>query len=257
MSNPFQQPELRDWFFEELVTTGRFPNGVGTMGSGPFEETEFDNFLCKFEIQARLPSPNLNTLVVGREDWDVNLNDVIEARRGKELRVYSQEMFLAYIATSKDPLDSPEVAEIFGDGHPALEYIRDWGFDWPTTRLVPARHYVGSTATPEWGKESFLKIMGYTVGAKGRDVQRRRNVLCKTFTGELPVIADAKYRAEWGPPRSGTRLQKIAERISIDILLHRAQGHREAVNHWIVDLAWLKSEYYDGRHTFTWPDIIV
>lgn len=253
MSNPFLQPELRDWFFEELATTGLFPNEVGTMGSGPFNEADFDDFISRFGIIARTPSSILNSLVVGREDWDEDLKGVIEARRGKELRVYSQEMFLVYIATSSDPLDSPEIADIFGDGHPALEYIREWGFDWPNARLVPAWSKSGSTVVGEWKEESFLKIMGYTAGTKGQNQAKRRDALRKTFIENLPDLSDARYRVEWGMPESGTRLHKIAERISINVTLHSAQGHDLAVNHWLEDLDWLKGEYYDGKHTFKWP----
>jgi hypothetical protein len=70
--------------------------------------------LWNWGIKALPPSSDLNILVIGREDWDKeHLNGVIEARRGKELRVYSQEMFPAYIAGGNDPLKSPRVAEIF------------------------------------------------------------------------------------------------------------------------------------------------
>jgi hypothetical protein len=117
--------------------------------------------LWNWGIKALPPSSDLNILVIGREDWDEDhLHAVIEGRRGKELRVYSQEMFLAYIAGSNDPLESPPVAEIFGERHPALEHIREWGFDWTATRLVPALSSSGTTATWKWKAESFLKIMG-------------------------------------------------------------------------------------------------
>ena len=187
MASPFQHPELRDWFFDGIDPTGMFPNGVSTTESCPFDEVEYDSFLGELGIKALPPSSDLNILVMGREEWDEeHLNGVIEARRGKELRVYSQEMFLAYIAGGNDPLESPRVAEIFGEGHPALEHIREWGFDWPATRLVPALSSPGITATGEWKEESFLKIMGYTAGTKGRDQSKRRSALHKTFVEELP-----------------------------------------------------------------------
>ena len=199
MVSPFQHPELRAWFFDGIDPTGMFPNGVSTTGSCPFDEYEYDSFLAELGIEALSPSFDLNILVIGREDWEEeHLNGVIEARRGKELRVYSQEMFLAYIAGGNDPLESPRVAEIFGEGHPALEHIKEWGFDWPTTRLVPTFSSPGITATGEWKEESFLKIMGYTAGAKGRDCSKRRSALHKAFVEELPEMSDANYVAEWG-----------------------------------------------------------
>ena len=235
-----------------------FPNGVSTLGSCPLDEDELDDFLLRLGIKVSAPSPDLNILVVGREEWDDGLNHAIEARRGKELPVYSQEMFLSYIRMGNDPLESREVAEMFGVGHPALEYIRDWGFEWPTTRLVPAISGFGVPATGDWQPESFLKLMGYTVGAKGRNLQKRRNTLHKAFVENLPRRADSNYVEQWGLPKSATRLQKIAERISINITLGSARGNRqEAVGHWLEDLKWLKKEYYDGRHTFRWPSPMV
>jgi hypothetical protein len=215
--------------------------------------------LWNWGIKALPPSSDLNILVIGREDWDKeHLNGVIEARRGKELRVYSQEMFLAYIAGGNDPLESPRVAEIFGEGHPASEHIREWGFDWPATRLVPALSSPGITTTEEWKEESFLKIMGYNAGTKGRDQSKRRSALHKTFVEELPEIADADYKSKWGSPKSGTRLHRMAERLNLNVMLGIARGNSsEAVGHWLEDLQWLKSEYYDRQHTFQWPSTYV
>ena len=259
MSNPFQYWELRDWFFQGVDAKGMFPTGVYTHGSCPFGESEFDVFLAGLEIEIVAPSSNLNILVVGRKEWDdEHLNDVIEARRGKELRVYSQEMFLAYIGMGNDPLESPKVAEVFGVGHPALEHIRDWGFEWPTTRLVPSLSGSGIPETAGLKEESPLKIFGYTAGEQGRDRQKRRNALRLAFVTDLHGRVDGDHLVKWGEPESGTRLRKIAEQIAMNIYPRSGGGRRpEAVSHWREDLKWLKSEYYDGRYTFPWPSPLV
>ncbi len=256
MSNPFGSQKLRDWLFQGVDATGMFPKGIGTLGSCPFDEYEFDAFLRTLGIEAFIPSADLNTMVIGRTEWENDLNDAIEARRGKELRVYSQEMFLAYIL-GNDPLESPAVAEVFGEGHPALEHIRDWGFEWPTTRLVPFATGSGIPATTKLKEESPLKILGYTAGALGRDRQERRNALSLAFTKDFRGMVDVDH-LQWGEPQSGTRLRKIAERLAMNIdPLSRGGRRREAVRHWLEDLEWLKEEYYDGRHTFPWPSPLV
>lgn len=255
MSNPFQHPELRNWFFRGVRSGLVIPSEVCTHGSTPFQESEFDRFLASFGISGQAWSPELNVLVVGREGWEAEyLNEAAEDRRGKELRVYSQEMFLAFMG-GMDPLEQSQIALIFGEGHPALEHIRDWGFDWPTTRVVPYPSGLAVPAQEGWKKESLLKLMGYTAGAGGKNVVVRRMALMKAFTANLSDKADPEYVAEWGQPQSGQRLYKIVERIALNITLHAPQGHREAVSQWVDDLSWLKSKYYDERHTFRWPDI--
>ena len=254
MPSPFDHDELRDWFFEGIDASDMFPSAIGSMGSGPFEEIEFDEFLETLAIRPEVPSADLNVLIVGREGWEKDLHGTIEQRRGKDLQVYSQEMLLAYIATNIDPLESPEVAEIFGDGHPALEYIREWGFEWPVTRLVPSTPTAGALSTHQWREQSILKLLGYTVGAKGLDKHQRQNTLRKAYLHDLRGIADDEYVIGWGNPQSGLRLQKIAERLSLNITSNISrERQQEAVADWREDLAWLKQEHYDGKHTFPWP----
>ena len=257
MANPFQNWELRDWFFLDSKLPQGLPGEVITAGSDPFEEAEFDGFLRELGFELfPMPSPELDILIVGTQDWDEqSLHGQIESRRGEQLRVYSQEMFLSLLATGKDPLEDAAVAEAFGEGHPALEFIQEWGFDWPKTRIVPVSHSPTLDDPSGWQEQSLLVFMGYRAGAKGRNRQTRRNCLRRAFTEELPLGWDAANRDEWGAPNSGTRLYKIAERISLNIPLHSAQGNHEAVGHWTEDLAWLKTKYYDGRYTFPWPSI--
>ena len=258
MSTPFDNENLRNWLLEGCELATLLPNRLGTVGTGPFPESEFVDFLSSLGLEISTPSQELSVLVMGREEWDEDsLHEVIEGRRGMALRVYSQEMVLAYMLVGRDPLDSPEIAESFGDGHPALEYIKEWGWDWPKTRLVPHSAERSFGPVGVWKAESFLTIMGYTVGTKRRDLQMRRDALRHTFTEELPAVSDDKYRAEWGPPQSGTRLKKMAERISLNILLHYPQGHQVAVSRWTGDLDWLRRVYYDGHYTFPWPSTIV
>ncbi len=70
---------------------------------------------------------------------------------------------------------------------------------------------------------------------------------------QLPAESDSYGVTDWGTPGSGVRLQKIAERLRINVTNQSALGHHEAAKQNLDDLRWLKIEYYDGRHTFRWP----
>ena len=258
MPNPFENPELRNWFFQDIDASGLFPEGIVTLGSCPFDEDEFDNFLERLGVSVHPTSSDLEVLVVGQQGWkEDQLHEAIEKRRGRHLRVYSQEMFIGLLRTGCDPLDDSTVAKFFGKGHCALEYIQDWGFDWPVTRIVPVS--TGPTSTIGLRDMSPLKILGYTAGAKGRNRQRRQLALTKAFYEDFTKSPELQeFMPEWGEPQSGKRLRKIAERISINAGPQSAGGRRrEAVSHWLLDLEWLKATFYDGKHTFPWPSPIV
>ena len=232
-----------------------FPLGVATLGWGPFDD--FDDFLGGLGIKVYTTYPDLNVLVVGRQDWDDQLNYAIEARRGKELRVYSQEMFLALLRTGYDPLEESYIARQFGKGHRALEYIQDWGFKWPITRIVPSSS--GSTVTKGMRDKSPLTILGYKAGGQGRNQQVRHHALSRAFFQDFNTNPELEeFMPEWGEPQSGKRLQKIAERISMNVDPLSAGGRRQvAVGHWLEDLKWLKTMFYEGKYTFPWPSPIV
>ena len=255
MPNPFEHQEIRDWWFSAVAPSGVIEDEIYTHGSGPFEEYEFDAFLRQFGIRIVEPSTDLTTLVIGQKEWDSEvLSEIIEARRGQHLLVYSQEMLLALLSTGKDPLDSPRIARAFGEGHPVLKYIQDWGFDWPNAKSTFVPGASGDVETVDWEGESLLKLMGYTAGAKGRDQGMRREILRRAFLENPPSVSDTQYLNQWAEPGSGTRLYKMAERITLNINLQTPKPQlQEAVRHWREDLAWLRSEFYDGKHTFHWP----
>jgi hypothetical protein len=65
--------------------------------------------------------------------------------------------------------------------------------------------------------------------------------------------------AEWSEPETAVRLKKIADSLAAFARNGRRnekQDMSEAVNHWVTDLAWLKTEYYDGHYDsrFAWPN---
>ena len=249
---PCRTPSVQD-------TSAIFSNGIVTAGSGPYEESEFDAILKKIGINVyELGSRGYTVLVLGRDEWDEDtVERHVDSRREEELRLYSQEMFLAYLATGQDPYDDSEVLEAFGEGHPAFEFLSDWGFDWPRTTIVPGR---GRPSTDggdpaSWPQVGLLKHLGYVVGSNGVGRWERQRILRAVFTESVPNVQSQAYMNQWGMPKSSTRLQKLAN--SIAAFARNAQRREsppeEAIQDWEEDLSWLQETFYRGRFRFYWP----
>ena len=260
MSNPFEHPVLRDWFFEDQGSLSGIPSRVVTAGSGPFNEGEFDDFLQRQGLAVEALETDLDTLILGREAWILEeLDRHIELRRGRELRVFSQEMFLAFMMIGNDPYLSIKALLTFGDGHPALEYLQKSGFDWPRTVIVPsiAMGELADLATrPKVGP---LKHMKYGVGRNGISRSLRQKILRRAFTSILPGLWSREYMEEWGSPNSSERLQKLANTLAslATLAKRRTNPLEQAIDEWEDDLAWLRDEFYHGRFTFAWPSTFV
>jgi hypothetical protein len=126
------------------------------------------------------------------------------------------------------------------------------GFDWPSTD-APGGSGRLEVESPTKGLLSFL---GYRVGRNGLSEQERRAILDAVYCEELPPVDSSEYMAEWGRPRTGPRLQKLAE--SIAALTRNAKRRRgtdlsTAVDEWEADLQYLRAEHYLGRYDFAWP----
>lgn len=246
---------------KRLSTT--FPDGVVTAGSGPYPEEDFDRILREQGIAVHgLGSSGKAILILGRHDWSKDdLDSHIESRRGTELRVYSQEMFLAYLATRKDPYDNPDLLEGFGEAHPALEFLSEWGFDWPHTTIVPGLGLPGADDgdPADWPQVGLLKHLGYSVGANGISRWERQRILRAVFTDSVPNVQSMAYMAEWGTPNSSTRLQKLANSIAsfARYAQRRASPPEEAIRDWEEDLGWLEETFYRGKFRFRWPSTYV
>jgi hypothetical protein len=229
---------------------------VSNTGSGPFEEPEFDEFLRRKGITPRSIASGYKVLVIGRTYWSESaLRTLIKERSGMKLRVYSQEMLIAFLLTGNDPLDSPrDVVERWGRGHPALTFLSEVvGFDWPTTVVQSGG---GSELQADWLQIGFLKYLGYAVGQNGGSEDERHDVLRKAYTAQrLPTVFPPEYRSEWGRPRSSVRLHKMAYSIASFCRNGKRRSHpiERAIAEWEEDLEWLRVKYYEGRYQFEWP----
>lgn len=235
--------------------------GVVTAGSGPYEEGHFDELLERHGIEIHpLGTRGIALLVLGRDEWnETQVSAHVEARRENELRLYSQEMFLAYLATQQDPYDyeDSDILEAFGEGHPAFEFLGEWGFSWPQTTIVPGLGLPNADHgdPSSWPQIGLLGHLGYSVGANGVNVLKRRLILQRVFLESVPNVTSMAYMNEWGMPKSSLRLQKLAN--SLASFARNAQRRpsppTQAINDWESDLQWLKNAFYQSRFSFRWP----
>ncbi len=242
-----------------LNNTPSFPvefEGIATVGSGPIDEQRFDEIMQKLEFNVYLPDASTERLVIGRDGWSPGeLDTLLDARTGKHLRVYSQEMFLAYLIAGEDPIDGDETAlrNLAGD-HPALAYLESAGFAWPTTE-VPDGTRNGGYRNPDLIKIGLLKYLGYQVGLKGTRPQQRRRILAAIYESTLPDKFPEDYIEKWGDPETGKRLVQLAGTLArlCKNLKRKAVPPAKAIREYESDLNWLKDRYYTGRYRFLWP----
>jgi hypothetical protein len=256
MPNPFEDFRLLDWLTAELRVPEDFPTQLSLLGSGPFAEGELIPLLQDFEIEIVPAQNGSGPVILGAHDWQPReLERVIAARKGKFLRFYSQEMFLSWILSGRDPFndDDEELLRRFGKDHPAFNHLDDLGFDWPTTEANAGE--AGLAAN--WPKVGLLAQMGYHVGRSARlTTSERRRILRAVFlAADLPNVVGPAYMAEWGQADSKQRLQKLANAIAS---LCRNERRRRvpphiAIEQRVADLEWLREKFYAGRFDFAWP----
>lgn len=254
---PFNDPAIRDWFFRDFVMSDDLPSMVMTVGAGPFEAAEFDKFLRSlgFVVSDILDGGRFfDFLIIGRDGWsEERLQSLLMARTDYTLRVYSQEMFLLFLASGIDLLDEPdELLTRFAENHPALLHLSSIGFRWPTTIV----HGGGEAKLEEeWPEVGFLRHLGYRVGKQGVATSERRRLLNKAYTIDAYNEIPKSYADDWGEPRSGKRLSKMANSIAAFCKLQKRKDRPswKAIDDWESDLEWLYRNYYAGRYNFQWP----
>lgn len=248
-------PELLDVLSREPVEYFHPPRNIVTLGSGPLDEDDFDNYLI---AQGKQPMTAGSWIVVGREGWtEQALNDLLDDNDLDEVRVFSQELFMTGILTTHDPFSLPiDILMKFAEGHPALEFLISQGFEWP--EIILEEDYgipVYLRGSGELVEESPLFRMGYQVGiTKGQEPSIRQALLRDAYHGDIPHVEDDDYMEEWGNPRRSKRLWRIAHHIAWLIRSRlNIPSMRYAVKDWHDDLIWLEEKFYSNRMRFQWP----
>ncbi|WP_434480120.1 hypothetical protein [Gemmatimonas sp.] len=255
------------WILEHLrVPQNVGPTSIMLMGDGPLDSTEWQRALFALGHDVYFPDQYHATLLVGRRNWSKQiLLDLLEARRGLKVRIVSQEMMLAWLATRRDPFDdAPEhVRELWGD-HPVYQFLDDGdgdgpGFDWPSLD-VQDEPEDGSAVLGGWGV-GLLSAAGYRVGGDGEHVPTRHAALRRAYESNaaLAKLPEAK-RNYCGPAGSLRRLEVIASTMAKQYKLARSRPERAlAIHHWEQDLHWLHSQFYlrdrSAKRWFDWPTL--
>ena len=253
MSHPFENELILDWF---LWDNNISLNGeqISLHGAMPFGTDVLKKILNKFDYYDCRLGEHTDILIVGRKYWNkARLDKLLEEKSGMRLKVYSQEMFLTFMACGIDPFKDKEILYQFQSGHPVLEYFSDLGFDWPNTYVNGSSH--GEILTEvEWEKIGVLKYYGYSVGGNGLRISERRLILDKVFHSTIPKgVWKYSYLKEWGEPKSSTRLKKMANSLASFCKNQKKRNHKLAASHYESDLEWLKKKYYKNSLRFKWP----
>lgn len=258
-ATPFSHPRLRNWWFRGAGARDLGFNDVSIMGDGPFDADDMDRFLMRTGFDIWVPEDYTEVLILGRENWrEKEIQTLLRKRSGYTLRVYSQEMLLAYLISGNDPLENAKVARLMGKGHPGIEALIAMHFEWPTIDVVGFGG--GARIDGTWRSEGFMKAIGYRVGWYADTARGRHRALVRAYQARVPARFGADYAEYWGPPRTSLRLERMAKFIARQYRLGAGVQHNdysEALKHWEIDLRWIKKKYYTGRYRFDWPSIKV
>ena len=256
---PFNSPVLCDWFFSPpTVGDDGIPKRVTCRGNGPFEREEFEKFLTDKGV--RVSTESVGVLVLGRDGWtEEEIDQIIEAHKGRDLRIYSQEMFIAFMMKQLDPLSAgADVVSAFRAGHSGLEYVSQGWPGWISTQVTKNwRTSIGDGgAFGGSGEDSPLVLLGYRVGNNGKPTTKRRAILKGFFNGDRIPPGGLAGFLEWGSPNTAERLKKMATHIAAiyqNFNQQNAEQFSQAIADWESDLAWMRAEFYRPAWQFEWP----
>lgn len=268
LDGTFSNLYILDWLTEvyepkDFSITGGY---LASVGSGPWNSNGFMTLLLERGYSLwELPDSDVVHLVVGREGWDEDeLLNQIDLCSGTQLRIYSQEMWMALLTTGRDPFDAEDqtLLEEFAKGHPALEFLQGLDVPWPEVSQN-LDHSVTEIDASDFGvSESPLHILGYKVGVTSElTVVQRRKILKDCIDHkDLTFSYDStdEYITKWGRPMSPQRLYRIAVHIKsmADGRVGKDPRKPQARIDWIEDLSWLKMNFAKlHAKRFVWPDI--
>ncbi len=267
IDSPFLNERILRWMLEGAVPELRnIENGyLSSSGELPWKHVTLSHVLrdLKYEFY-KLPHSTLPIVIVGKKYWDGDLLlEQINARSGQELRIYSQEMFIAMLITGRDPFDAddPALLDAFALGHPALQFLMSLPKPWPIVSDDETIEIISADSSDFGVSESPLHLLGYKVGTtSGLSQVDRRQILTSFFNaGEIEFSDDSAvvYREKWGRKSSAQRLYRMAIHIKsmADGRVGKDWRKPQARIDWISDLQWLKATYFsDFSHRFTWPN---
>ena len=145
------------------------------------------------------------------------------------------------------------IAAIEMDWARRSQFVTEY-FLWPSTEATSGD---GSLDGRRWEDHGFLKFIGYGVGfSADLGPVDRQLILSRSFEGTIPPFSSMEYILEWGDPKTGVRLRKIANVIAS--LTRSAKRRRfadmsRAISDWESDLLFLHERFYVAKFGFGWP----
>jgi hypothetical protein len=250
MSISLYNETLVDWFLESFPNVPYQGQWIATTGSFPHGEDDLDDLLERAGVKLCAFDQDVGIAVVGRTEWEESeVNGLVNRRAGRSLKIYSQEMFLAYWMSGRDPFEMREVAEAFGKGHPVYQYLATVEWDWPSTHVPPTQGLTIPIDPERFG----LSDLGYRTGMKHPNPISRRDHLKRIFEMPLARILAEGGTDEWGAAKSRMRLRTMAEKLAGVCRLQKKLGHVVAVSHLETDFAWLGDTFWEPRFGYDWP----
>ncbi|RYH00374.1 MAG: hypothetical protein EON58_00415 [Alphaproteobacteria bacterium] len=206
---------------------------------------------------------------ISRRDLNVRLSSAKEAERvaGRSpFEKLKRDWFAAFNMLQRYEDQGPNAANVI-DARRRLGLIEaEWDrrhalkpgepdyFAWPSTDINPSSSSGNAIERREIGMLSYL---GYHVGlGSPLTSSQRTRLLGQIFAMRLPPLNGIDYMRDWGAPRTGPRLRKIAESIASFAKNAKGRNHpsmETAISHWEDDLRQLRIQFYNGRFDFQWP----
>jgi hypothetical protein len=265
---------IRDFLCRDVdaKSIGLYQNPVGIEGEGPWEILEEEGLQQFLESKGfdvvEITNSNTRHIILGFDSNTIDYDDVDEQIQRSidedfELRIYTQELFIIWLITGDDPLDSwdeDDLLALVADHEPMQHVLGHEIFTWPEVSSSDARSDDYVVKTFEWSgslaEESPLAKMGYTVRADAISQFKRREILRSAYLStqmDRYLLSDSDQK-RWGKANTAQRLYSISHLIS---WLAGFQGSTkpEAKHKWEDDLQWLKKEFYlaNKRMNFSWP----
>jgi hypothetical protein len=264
----WNNPTILSWMLQEgTPETLELPNAhTALIGSGPWKRDELGSVMESTGFKLwQLPDHEIEHVVIGRHGWiQHQLEAQIKLFVGKPLRIYSQEMWFAYLCTGRDPFDTNDIDLLlaFAENHEGLQFLINYQFKWPEISLSDGGHII-DPSTKDFGiQESPMHMLDYRVGATSPHSSSDRQVILQQCfaTAKLPFGSDCteSYKNAWGRAGSVQRLYRMSLHIKYLIEGPSGRDYRkpQALADWIYDLNWLKKKYYKkGVHKFSWPSL--
>ena len=164
-------------------------------------------------------------------------------------------IMLAHILFELSFRSKKNAIELREDVVQKINDLRPQSFEWPSTEAPMGD---GTIDDQGWPEQGLLSYMGYCVGTNGIPQSERLGLLNYIYYQELPNVNDPEYMNGWGTPRTGPRLQKMANSIASFIRMAKRRSLASlgpAIRDWTDDLEYLHDNYYVGRYDFVWPII--